>query len=78
LRSSRYQTWNRQIYENKEDDIMVAKIKVDDCVGCGICTDECPAGAIVLDNDKAKVDEDKCTDCGTCESSCPNDAITVG
>lgn len=57
---------------------MVAKIKIDDCAGCGICVDECPISAIVLVNDKAKVDEDKCTDCGTCESSCPNDAITVG
>jgi ferredoxin len=56
---------------------MVAKIKIDDCVGCGICVDECPASAITLIGEKANIDEDKCTDCGTCESSCPNDVITV-
>lgn len=57
---------------------MVAKIKTEDCVGCGICVDECPSSAIILEDDKARVEEDKCTDCGTCESSCPNEVITIG
>ena len=57
---------------------MVAKVNTEECVGCGICTDECPAGAIVLEKEKAKVDEDKCTDCATCADSCPNEAITIG
>jgi ferredoxin len=57
---------------------MVAKVNTEECVGCGICVDECPAKAIALDGEKAKVDEDKCTDCSSCADSCPNDAITVG
>ncbi len=55
---------------------MPAKINPDECTGCGICVDECPATAIEL-NDKAKVDEDECTDCGTCVDSCPSIAITM-
>ncbi len=56
---------------------MTAKVNNEDCVGCGICVDECPASAITIENDKAKVDEAACTDCGTCADSCPNEAITV-
>ena len=56
---------------------MVAKVKMDDCTGCGVCTEERLASAIVLDNDKAKVKEDECTDCGTCADSCPSNAVTI-
>jgi len=56
---------------------MVAKVKTEECIGCGICADECPASAIVLENEKARVEEDKCTECGTCEDSCPNELITI-
>jgi ferredoxin len=56
---------------------MVAKVNKEDCTGCGICVDDCPAVAIELVNDKAKVDADECTDCGTCVDSCPNEAISM-
>lgn len=56
---------------------MAAKVKTEECTGCGICVDECPATAIELKNEKAKVDEEECTECGTCADSCPNSAITV-
>lgn len=56
---------------------MAAKVNPEECTGCGICVDECPATAIELKNEKAKVDEDECTDCGTCVDSCPNSAITM-
>lgn len=57
---------------------MVAKAKIEECTGCGICVDECPASAIVIDNEKVKVQEDICTDCGTCVESCPNEVLTIG
>ena len=57
---------------------MVAKVKTEECTGCGICMDECPANAIILENEKAIVYDDKCTDCGTCVDSCPNEVITIG
>ncbi len=56
---------------------MVAKVNTEECTGCGICVDECPATAIEMKTEKAKVDEAECTDCGTCVDACPNSAITV-
>jgi len=55
---------------------MPATIDKNKCNGCGLCVDECPTGAIEL-NDYAYVDEDICTECGTCLEVCPNDAITI-
>ncbi|MBU4491995.1 MAG: 4Fe-4S binding protein, partial [Euryarchaeota archaeon] len=43
---------------------MAAKVKTEECTGCGTCVDECPAAAIELKNEKAVVDEAECTDCG--------------
>jgi ferredoxin len=57
---------------------MVAKVNTEECTGCGICAEECPANAITLEKEKAKVDANECTDCSSCAESCPNDAITIG
>ncbi|MFA6936757.1 MAG: 4Fe-4S binding protein [Treponema sp.] len=48
----------------------------DDCVNCGSCESECPAGAISEDNGKRKIDPAKCLSCGTCASVCPAGAIS--
>ena len=54
---------------------MVVKVNADECVGCGLCEDACPSGAITVD-DVAVVDAGKCTDCGTCIDECPNSALS--
>ena len=41
------------------------------CVGCNICGNECPAGAI----EKGKINS-KCVRCLKCVSSCPHGALT--
>ncbi|WP_135611371.1 4Fe-4S binding protein [Methanococcoides sp. AM1] len=57
---------------------MVAVINRDECVGCGVCVDDCPAEAISMDGDNiAVVDADKCTECGICVDSCPSEAISM-
>jgi len=55
---------------------MVAKVKAEDCVGCGACEDVCPQSAIKV-TDVAVVSEKDCVDCGACVDECPNNAITV-
>ncbi len=55
---------------------MPAVVDEDRCDGCGECVDECPVGAIEL-NDTAHVDSDICTECGTCVEVCPNEAIRI-
>ncbi len=50
----------------------------DECLSCGVCADECPAGAINECEDKYCIDPDQCTECGTCAEVCPVDAVTQG
>lgn len=57
---------------------MAAQVNTEECIGCGLCVDECPVSAIAVENDVAVVSEDDCIECGACESECPNGAITVG
>jgi ferredoxin len=50
-------------------------VKEDDCVACGICIEECPAGAISMVEDHARIDMDECIRCGTCHEVCPEGAV---
>ncbi len=51
-------------------------VKVDVCVGCEACVNECPFGAIEMKDEKAVIG-DKCTLCGTCVDICPSFAIEM-
>lgn len=53
------------------------KLKIsDECIGCGLCSRECPMGNIEIKNGKA-VPGGQCTMCYRCISLCPQKAITL-
>jgi len=50
----------------------------DDCIGCTLCAQHCPADAIDMKPyEKHEIDVEKCIRCGTCKNICPADAIKV-
>jgi NAD-dependent dihydropyrimidine dehydrogenase PreA subunit len=57
---------------------MAYKVKVEDCVNCGACEDECPNEAISEKDGVRWIDPDKCVDCGSCVDECGSDAIVEG
>jgi ferredoxin len=50
-------------------------VKQEDCVGCGICVEECPVDAISMEDEKAEINMDECIRCGICHDVCPQDAV---
>ena len=55
---------------------IMAYVISEDCMACGTCIDECPAGAI-SEGDKYSINPDVCTECGTCADVCPSEAISL-
>ena len=54
------------------------KVKIDPskCIGCGICSKNCPTKNIKIENGKA-VASSKCTMCYRCINHCPKQAMTL-
>lgn len=50
-------------------------VKQEDCVGCGVCVEECPANAISMVDEKAVIDMVECIRCGVCHDVCPQEAV---
>jgi electron transfer flavoprotein alpha subunit len=51
-------------------------VDCDKCIGCGVCEDNCPFGAISV-VDGCAVVGDTCTLCGTCVDECEPEALTI-
>ncbi len=53
-----------------------AFVDAEKCVGCGICKDVCPAGAIAVD-ECARVETHICIGCARCVQECPQEALSL-
>lgn len=51
------------------------KLKKDECVGCRVCENICPAKAIVMKKGKACIDRRACIACFCCQEFCPKGAM---
>jgi heterodisulfide reductase subunit A len=61
---------------------LVSKVDADQCIGCGLCVEVCPFGALELEEIEGKGYRARnisasCKGCGLCASSCPKKAIDM-
>ena len=47
------------------------------CIGCHICIDTCPEGALTLAGTAIEINRDHCTGCGQCTEACPSTAMEL-
>ncbi|MHC1591594.1 MAG: CoB--CoM heterodisulfide reductase iron-sulfur subunit A family protein, partial [Candidatus Helarchaeales archaeon] len=65
-----------QLQKGIELELIIADVKEDVCVGCGLCEPLCPYNAISMKETSPGMiisitDEIQCAGCGTCVASCP-------
>jgi len=57
---------------------LIKYIVTEDCIGCTLCAQHCPAYAIEMrPYQKHEIDTTKCIRCGTCKSVCPANAVEI-
>ena len=62
------------LYKQREADLSISSTK---CQVCGICVNNCPTNALLLNDDKVEFVEEDCIYCRTCEAICPLDSIRI-
>lgn len=66
----------KELAANYEESRRTEFFKVNDaCVGCGVCTGQCPVGAIKLQDQRPAWIKEKCLLCLGCVHKCPMNAI---
>ncbi|MBU4037918.1 MAG: 4Fe-4S dicluster domain-containing protein, partial [Proteobacteria bacterium] len=61
---------------------LVSQVDVQKCIGCGLCSEICPFGGVIMEDfegkgQKAKNVPASCKGCGLCAASCPQKAIDM-
>ena len=57
---------------------MPPTINTEECVGCGVCVNNCPGNVLeIIDSYAAVVRPEDCIDCYECENMCPMHAIAM-
>ena len=54
------------------------KLKVNECIGCGVCANICPVKAMTVKNGRVCIDRKICIRCFCCQEFCPRGAMKVG
>jgi ferredoxin len=67
----------RQMETGSAPPFRKATVNPEKCVGCNLCQDSCPSGAMVVER-TARVLADRCIGCGRCVEVCPQGAIAMG
>jgi formate hydrogenlyase subunit 6/NADH:ubiquinone oxidoreductase subunit I len=66
----------RRLEQGRRSPRLRAQTDPEKCVGCGICREVCPTGAVSLEQ-TARVDPSRCIGCGRCVEACPREAIRL-
>ena len=57
--------------------VQTPEISKQQCRVCGICKENCPAGAISIEKDSAVIDQKQCISCFCCQEHCPHGAVEI-